>query len=108
MVHEGDQAKIEQGGIDDEREIIRIPPSIEEIGGERQPGQPKSGSAQREKHREHDQQENQEWPGMEQHLERQSGRGERCGATSAVPAHSRAALTLKTGVLDGHYLVIVK
>jgi len=68
MVHQGDEAKIKNGGIKHKKEIIRIPPAIKKVRGHRQPGEPQRSLPQCEKDRQHHQQEDQECPGVEQHL----------------------------------------
>jgi hypothetical protein len=67
VVHERDQAEVEDRGIKNEEQIVRIPPAIKEVGGHRQPRQPEEGFSQREKHRQHHQQKNQEGPSVKEH-----------------------------------------
>ena len=38
VIHQRDQEEIEQGGIDHQEQVVRIPPAVKEVGSHRQPG----------------------------------------------------------------------
>ena len=42
-VHERDQEVVKGCGIDDQQQIVRVPPAIEKVGGHHQPGNPQPG-----------------------------------------------------------------
>ena len=70
VVHQRDEGEVQQRGIHHQQQVIRIPPAVKEVRGQRQPRQPQPGLPQGEEHRQDDHQEDQERPGVERAFER--------------------------------------
>ena len=105
MVHQRDQQIVQRRRIDHQQQVIRIPPGVKEVRRRQQPWNPKPRAANPIKHRQHNQHEDQKWPGVKKHaitlqmlftLSRYSGRGRmraRSGSLhQAVPTASATVL----------------
>src|SRR5207249_2218712 len=79
MVHEGDEKKIEEGRIEDQNEIVRIPPAVKGVRSDQEPWDPEAGPTQRKEHRQHNRHEDEKCPRVEQH-----GRSGLSGAGNAI------------------------
>src|SRR4051794_22375274 len=67
VIHERDQNEIEQGGVENEDEVVRIPPAVKRVGGDQKPRNPESCAAESKQQREHHCEEERECPGMKKH-----------------------------------------
>src|SRR5579883_1077087 len=67
MIHQCYKAEIKDSRVKHQRQVVRVPPAVEEIGGNCQPRKPQARPAQRVKDRHDNQDEYEKWPGMEKH-----------------------------------------
>ena len=67
MVHQRDENEVEQSGVKNQDEVVRIPPAVKSVGGNQQPWNPEPRAPQGKKHRQHNRHEDQECPGVEKH-----------------------------------------
>src|SRR5438477_7853178 len=67
MIHQRHEGEVQQSGVEDQEKVIRIPPSIKKVGGHREPRKTEPCLAQSKEHRQYNQQEEQERPGVEKH-----------------------------------------
>src|SRR5215510_12068806 len=89
MIHQRNEDEVEQRRVENQDEVVGIPPAVKDITGHEQPRYPKSCAPQREQQRQHHRHEDGECPGMKEHREGSAAEGDESLVTPAdMPTNS--------------------